>query len=191
MHHRAYSRVVWRTILALFAMTAPATANFDEWLINEIYSNADGSIQFIELFTASTGQEKLDGHVITSLQNPFLFETDLFTDDTANRFFLVGTVSYAAAPGAVAPDYTVPDNFFSVDANTIIYAGVDLVTFPSGGLPLDGMLSIDRNLLTSPNSPTNFSAESGQLILTPEPSTVLLLAFGLAVLAAGRNHYRV
>ena len=190
MHQRAYSPVIWRTILALFAMTAPATANFDLWLINEIYSNADGSIQFIELFTTLNDQEKLNGHVITSLQNPFLFETDLFTFETANRFFLVGTVSYAAAPGAVAPDYMVPDNFFSVDANTITYAGVDLVTFPAGGLPLDGMLSIDRNLLTSPNSPTNFAAEGGQLLVTPEPSTVLLLAFGLAALAVGRNYYR-
>ena len=46
------------TILALFAMTAQATANFDGWLINEIYSNADGSIQFIELSQEQVGGKR-------------------------------------------------------------------------------------------------------------------------------------
>ena len=188
MHLRAYSRVVWRTILALFATTAPATANFDLWRINEIYSNADGSIQFIELYTTFDNEERLAGEVISSLSflNSYIFDVDLPDNLTADLFFLVGTVSYAVTPGAVAPDYTVPDNFFSVNGDTIDFAGVDSVAFGIGELPLDGWLSIDRNLVASPNSPTNFAGENGQ-VLVPEPSTILLLASGLAALALGRK----
>ncbi len=188
MHLRAYSSVVWRTILALFAMTAPASAVFHLWSINEIYSNADGSIQFIEFFTTKDKQDWLTGEILTSSLGPYLFEVDLPHDLTANLFFLVGTESYVVEPGAVAPDYTVPDNFFSVNGDTIAYASVDAVGFGMGELPLDGLLSIDRNLVTSPNSPTNFAGQNGQVISAPEPSTILLLAAGLAALAVGRRH---
>ncbi len=191
MHLRAHLRVVWCTILALFAMTAPATANFDAWRINEIYSNADGSIQFIELYTIDDNQDRLLDEAISSSLSSYLFDVDLPSDLTAGLFFLVGTASYVAAPGAVAPDYTVPDNFFSVSSDTINFASVDAVGFGIGDLPLDGLLSIDRNLVTSPNSPTNFAGQSGQVVLAPEPSTILLIASGLAALAVGRKHYRV
>ena len=183
MHLRAYSRVVWCTILAFFAMNAPATARFHFWEINEIYSNWDGSIQFIELFTTMNRQNLLYGHEIASSLDFYLFEDDLPNDLTTNLFFLVGTVSYAAEPGAVAPDYTVPDNFFSVNGDTINFAGVDAVAFVMGQLPLDGLLSIDRNLVTSPNSPTNFAGEIGQVEPVPEPAFIVGLAAGVACLA--------
>ena len=73
MHIRAYSRVVWLTILAFFAMTAPASAVFHFWYINEIYSNADGSIQFIEFFTTKDKQERLTGEILTSSLDAYLF----------------------------------------------------------------------------------------------------------------------
>jgi len=38
-----------------------AMANFDLWDIQEIYSNEDGTIQFIELSSSSDNQESLSG----------------------------------------------------------------------------------------------------------------------------------
>ena len=183
MHIRAYSRVVWLTILAFFAMTAPAAATFHFWYINEIYSNADGSIQFIEFFTTKDKQERLIGEILTSSLDAYLFEVDLPDDLTANLFFLVGTESYVVEPGAVAPDYTVPDNFFSVDGDTIDFASVDAVTFGMGDLPIDGLFSIDWNLVTSPNSPTNFAGQNGQVDPVPEPALSVGLVAGVACLA--------
>ena len=52
-------------------------ASFHDWDINEVYSNADGSVQFIELFTSSNGQEFLSGHKITSTGAPdFIFPSN-------------------------------------------------------------------------------------------------------------------
>ena len=153
-------------LLALLAWASPAAAEFHAWEINEIYSSADGSIQFIELFTASDAEHQVGGHAISSSLESHLFEADLPDSFTENRFFLVGTASYAAAPGAVAPDYTVPEPFFDVDGDTIDYASIDAVTFAGGELPLDGLRSIDRNLQAGLNTPTNFDGDIGQL---PEP----------------------
>jgi hypothetical protein len=52
-------------------------ANFHQWNINEVYSNADGSVQFIELFTGAGGQQFVSGHTITSTGAPdFTFPSD-------------------------------------------------------------------------------------------------------------------
>ena len=46
--------------LALAAL--PAFAAFHLWAINEIYSNADGTVQFIELTALAGGQQFTSGH---------------------------------------------------------------------------------------------------------------------------------
>ena len=44
-------------LIALLAQNCPAA--FHEWDIAELYSNEDGSVQFIEMFTPFGGQEFL------------------------------------------------------------------------------------------------------------------------------------
>ena len=55
-----------RLITVFAALTASALTQaqtgFHLYDIQEIYSNSDGSVQFVELFTASNNQQNLNGH---------------------------------------------------------------------------------------------------------------------------------
>ena len=159
---RRIARVLGFAVLALFSLQA--TASFHLWKIDEIFSDATGSVQFIELSVSSSGEQFLAGHTIsvTEGNNPahtLAFPSNL-PGDTANRHFLVATQGFAKL-GIVTPDYVVPDGFLYVPEGTINYADVDVVTYEA--LPTDGVHSIDRsgNLLV--NSPTNFAGQTASL----------------------------
>lgn len=149
--------------------TSPASASFHLWQISEIYSNADGSVQFIELFTTANSQSALFGRVLTANSdgaiNQFVFSSNT-SSLTANRRLLIATPGFAALPGAVVPDFTLAGApFFDPEANfiSIGFAGVDSVALSSSDLPADPTLSLDRSLTPGVNSPTNFAGNEGSL----------------------------
>ena len=141
----------------LLGIAGPIHASFHLWQITEVYSNADGTVQFIELSTAFGLEQFVGGHAITATQgastNTFTLPTNLPSDST-NKKFLIATQGFAAL-NLVTPDYVVPNNFLFIPNGTVNWAGVDSVTY--GALPNDGVLSIDRNAVTGINSPTNFA----------------------------------
>ena len=149
------------TILLLWAAAFPAAAAFHLWDMNELYSSADGSVQFLELTTSAGGQELLSGHTLTSasggVTHTFTFATNL-PGDTAGHRFLVGTMGYAALAGVPNPDYVVPNGFFFPGGGTINFAGVD--TWTHGSTP-SGNLSLNRDGSTGVNSPRNFAGQTG------------------------------
>lgn len=155
--------------LVLLASTPFAHAAFHLWDINEIFSNADGSVQFIELFCPVDGQQFLMNHDLNAtsdgdLQN-FVFPTDSGAP-TANQFLLLATPGFELLPGGVNPDYTIPPGFFDPNATTITLdfgPGQDMVTFSSTDLPVDGMTSLNPDLTTGVNSPTNFNGDQGSV----------------------------
>jgi hypothetical protein len=102
---------------------------FHLWKIDEVFSSADGKVQFIELHDPANGESHTGGKTISSNENTFTFPANLPTDSTANMHFLIGTQSYAALPGAVTPDYIIPDNFFKPSGDTFNYADVDSFSF--------------------------------------------------------------
>jgi hypothetical protein len=133
---------------------------FHLWKIDQVFSSADGKVQFIELHDPANGESHTAGHFISSNENTFTFPADLPTDSTAGKHFLIGTVDYAKQPGAVAPDYTVPDNFFNPSGDSFDYADVDSFSFSAGQVPTDGVNSLFRDvntgaLSTGPNSETD------------------------------------
>src|SRR5436853_3054393 len=134
------------------------------WQINKIYSNADGSVQFIELITASSGQQFVTGQAMTSSQGATTYTLNVTTDlpgDSANKTFLIGTQGFAAL-NIVAPDYVVPNGFLFTGGGTLNWGGgTDIVSYAS--LPTDGKLSIDRAGATAINSPTNFAGVTGTI----------------------------
>src|SRR6478736_6548296 len=87
---------ILRAVLSVLAvaLALPATASFHTFAIQQLYSNADGSIQFIVLKEAAgeNGQQFLTGHAITSTQggtqHKFTFPNDLPGNNTANHSFL-------------------------------------------------------------------------------------------------------
>ena len=154
--------------IALFGLLLVGSANtyavYDQWRINEVFSNADGTVQFIKMKTTVSGQQFLRGATISSAQGgvtkSFVFDTA--PNDGSNysppKTFLIGTVGFAAL-AIVNPDYIVPNGFIFSSNMTINFAGVDIVSFTS--IPTDGYHSVDRNGITAANSPTNFAGFTG------------------------------
>ena len=134
--------------------------SFHAYKLNEIYSNADGMIQFIELInTGGNGESFWSGHQITVTQggvaHSFSFTVNLPSTSTANTSVLIATQAFADL-GLIRPDYIIPANFlFTSGAATVNFAGVNTLSYTS--LPLDGLGSLDRNLNVATNSPRNFA----------------------------------
>jgi hypothetical protein len=148
-----------------------ANATFHLNQITQLYSNTDGTVQFIELKAYAGGQQFLAGHTITSSQgaasHSFAFPSDLPGDTavttsdgyggvfTTYKSFLIGTQGFAAL-GAVTPDYIVPNGFLFTTNGKVTYGeGADTLSYTS--LPTDGKQALNRNGTTSVNSPTNFA----------------------------------
>src|SRR5699024_4941082 len=96
------------TILAaalLLALAPAARASFHLFQIEEIYSNADGSVQYVVLheFTGSNGENFWQGQRLTvthaGVSKSLTFPSNLPSTSTANRRVLVATAGYAALGG--------------------------------------------------------------------------------------------
>ena len=160
-----------------FAVTAGVMAGSHSWDIVEVFSNGDGTIQFVELeeccgMANETGlNNKWVRSTATGMQ--LNFTVNLPAGSTANAHLLLGTAAYAALPGAVTPDYIIPANFFSTTAEPfpgIEYWTYDDFIFSAGMLPLNGKDSLNRagaSYVSAPNSPTNFHGQSGNIDACP------------------------
>jgi hypothetical protein len=159
-------------LLLCLALTRSASAVFHEWNIEEIFSSANGSVQYIELRTNVDSQNFMDDHELVSEANAntYIFDGNLPSTNTAGRSLLLGTLAFAALPGAVAPDYVIPSNFFSIDGDTIRLVDAPLTfTFADAQLPLDGRTALKFDLTTAINSPTNFAGAEGSITVTDLP----------------------
>jgi len=169
-------------VLALFASIASAA--FHTYQIEQIFSNASGTVQFIVMHeSAGAGAEYFwMGNRITSGAQSYTFPNNLpITSDpppmcnpyygcaggvspavssTANTRVLIATTGFAAL-GIVTPDFVVPNGFVPVGGGTINYAGVDQVTF--GPLPTDGVTAINRTGAKIANVATNLAGQSASV----------------------------
>jgi hypothetical protein len=159
--------------------TTPAQAGHHLWDVTEIFSDASGTVQFIELFTAEDNEQGVGPFTITASGNTFNFVTNLSTAATANTWILVATGNVASLPGGVTPDYILPANFFNTGGGTINYAGVDIWNY--GAVPTDGVHSLARNGSTPVNSPTNFAGDAGEIELNANVPAVQTWGFVLLV----------
>ena len=150
------------------------------WRINEVFSNADGTVQFIELHEIGGAQREwfLTHCWFESIAtgNVFRFPKNL-TEPTGNKYILLATQAFAALPGAPPPDYIIRDRFFSTDGDTLWYGpaqNYDNFVFDPGDLPTDGVNSIQLvryapntrtrdEFKTDVNSPTNFKGDTGSI----------------------------
>jgi hypothetical protein len=170
-------------ILVVFlAVVGNAQATFHLWQMTQVYSNADGTVQYIELVALAGSQQFLAGHTLTSTQgsttHSYTFTTNLPSDTamaggdggyggyggmmaTSFKSMVIGTQGFAAL-GVVAPDYIVPNGFLFTTNGTINYAGSDIFSYAS--LPTDGSLALYRTGSTAMNSPTNFDGLMGTIV---------------------------
>jgi hypothetical protein len=148
-----------------------AVAGAHTWDVWELFSNASGTIQFIELKETGGGnfERGIGGLTVTSNTSTFTIPSNL-TSDTGFKHLLFATASFASLPGAPTPNYIIPGNFFSVTADTIRYNPYDFWSFTAGQLPTDGINSRQRDCLSCPNSPTNFAGQTGSVNANPPPA---------------------
>ena len=150
-------------VLALLLAAGQVHASFHLWTMTELYSNADGSVQYLEMQTPFSGQQFLGGHGLTSsfggITHTWGFPSDL-PGDSAGRTMLIATAGFAAAAG-ISPDYVVPDGFFFPGGGTINFGeGSDI--WNHGAVP-GGTQSLNRNGTTGTASPQNFAGQTGTI----------------------------
>ncbi len=166
------------TAILFAAIAIPANATFHLWYINEVYSNPDGSIQYIELKAAASGQQFVAGHTIRSISgsqtNSYTLPSNLPGDsaegsmsdpygygygmDMVYKTFLIATQGFANL-NSVTPDYIVPNGFLFPSGGTINWGeGSDV--WAHAALPTDNH-ALTRNRVPITPSPTNFSGAAG------------------------------
>jgi len=184
------------TSIALFAASlwlAPAAgAGIHTWDVKEVFTNSDGTIQFVELFDAGAGGTEVNvgNGSLTSTLHPtgFAFGQGTVTPPTNGKRYLVATADFAALPGAPVPDVIIPANrtpFFSTTGTTTItFSSGDSLVFSNP--PTNGIDSFDENAGVGPNSPTNYAGNSGSVDASdpPPPPGVPAWSAPAAVLTA-------
>ncbi len=164
--------------LAFFgSLAGPALAGSHLWRIHEVFSNGDGSVQFIEMEECCGANNEIfiNGRWILSAAtgSQLIFPENL-SGDTANQHLLLATQSFADLPGAPTPDYIIDPDFLDLNADTLTYWNYTAATFPysAGALPTDGSNSLVclandfegcTMFETQVNSPTNFAGETGTI----------------------------
>jgi hypothetical protein len=152
-------------------LAAPAQASFHLFIFDQVYSNADGTVQYIVMRepTGSDGENFWRSNFLTTTgpagTQQFQFPSDLPSSNTASRSVLIATSGFAAL-GLVTPDYTVPNGFIPRTGGTLVYATIyDHITIPA--LPSDGATAVDRNGHPVPATPKNFAGATATLTAPP------------------------
>jgi serralysin len=193
-------RLILPTLIALTIFALPLPASQHLWDIQEVYTNADGSVQFIEFFTASSGQQFLNGFTLTEMSgattlSSFTFPNDLplnsplaghpnTASTTANQTFLVATSNFTSLYGIV-PDYIIPAGFLTAGSGRVLDFNVSpLESINLDSLPTNGVQSL--NGIPGDEDPSHFSINStatpknfrGETAVIPEPGTAAIFIFG-------------
>jgi serralysin len=205
MFSKIEPRVVFSlTVAATFILSVPTSrAAFHLWQVKEAYSNADGSVQFIEMFDSFGGETSVGGFTLTANSDgnikTFTFPSNLSLNTPGS--LLIATSGFGSLPGGVTPDFTfnqggVSGQFFNPNATnlTFTYNGSgDSMAFAGASLPKDGIHALTDagavgfppgvpNISSGVNSPTNLSGQSGSVNLsTPEPSSAMLLSMTVVI----------
>jgi hypothetical protein len=171
------------TTLATSTMAPAAHAAIHLWKVNEIYSNADGTIQYVELFTNSDFQNIFSGTALTST-NGVSTQSVTFNQNTStatsNKTYLIATPAFAAL-NQVTPDFTIPAGFLYPTNGSVSFGAFDTASYAA--LPTDGVNALHRASFPSfgagvigTNSPKNFAGASGALALPGAPTITSVIA---------------
>ncbi|GJQ25135.1 MAG: hypothetical protein HBSAPP02_01670 [Phycisphaerae bacterium] len=163
-----FSRLFIVSVILTPALTLPVLAGAHTWRVNEVFSNAAGNIQFIELRECCGGnfETGVNGQLLTSSTRSYTFSGFTIPPTTANRHLLIATPDCAALPGFPTPNYIIPAGsvpFFNTGGDFVKYAVYDTLTFAS--VPTDGVHSLNAGLVVACNTPTNFAGATGSINL--------------------------
>jgi hypothetical protein len=207
---------VLATYILFGGIQSSAVAAQHFWHVKEVFTNASGSVQFIEMFDSNFGEGFVGAFTLTANSDGNI-KTFKFPGNTSDTFatnnhsLLIATSGFGSLPGSVTPDFTFDQSaapfspfvgpFFNPNATniTITFSGSgDSMTFAGASLPKDGINSLtdsgafgappgSPNIGAGTNSPTNFGGGTGSVNLAPEPTTLAVGVFGLAIFVLRRN----
>ncbi len=176
-NHSAKALVLMGVMMAGALLSTQSRAAFHLWEISQVFSNADGSVQYIELFNNANFEQFLSGQqVIVSRdggqdQQSFTFPSNLPSSSTAGRNVLLATGTIAG----VEPDYIIPENFIHIDfqSNAMVslpFSDLGTADITYSEIPTDGWRSLNvSGTIRAPATVTNFAGDTGAL-QEPDPS---------------------
>jgi serralysin len=194
--------------IAFGGTTRSAKAAFHLWQVKEVFSNANGSVQFVEMFDSFGGETFVNGFTLTANSDgnikTFTFPSDISSTPGS---MLIATSGFGSLPGGVTPDFTfdqggVTGSFFNPNATnlTFTYSGSgDSMAFTGASLPKNGINSLTDagavgfppgtpNISSGVNSPTNVAGNSGSVNLgVPEPIAAALLLMAVPAISMRRR----
>jgi hypothetical protein len=139
----------WLVSCAAAAILASpaALAFFHTYEVEQVYSNFDGTIQFVTLITTFNGENFSMGEPFTSTDlagstKTYTFDKNLPSSATAGKHVLIATQSFAAM-GVVTPDFTIPDHFIPTGGGTV-GTRFSTMSYRAGQLPIDGVNALPR-----------------------------------------------
>jgi hypothetical protein len=153
----------------LAIVTATASALPGTFLIDEIYSNADGTVQFVVIrdrggADCDANENFWAGETLVSLgaepKRTFVFPANLPTCQTSGKRILIATEGFAAL-GLVTPDYVIPNGFLQRPSGTLVFSDVSSVAYTA--LPSDGVTAIDATGAPIPNVATNLAGATASV----------------------------
>jgi hypothetical protein len=161
--------------LTVFSLTPTARAGAHTWQVWEVFTNADGTIQFLELRETGGGafETGITGHIVSASPSGGNYTiAGTIASPTGNRSYLIATAGFAALPGAPTPDEIMPDRFFDGSDTSTSYTPYNTATWALGALPQDGIHSLTRTaagsvLVSAVNSPTNYAGGTGTVDASP------------------------
>lgn len=145
-----------------------ASAGQHTWDVSEVFSNADGTIQFVELHerNGTNGEGGVGNGSIASNAESFSWSNGS-VPNTANRFYLVATQGFADLPGVPAPDAIIDPGsvpFFDTAGDDVTFIVYDTCSF--GAVPTDGVDSYDCIAdATGASTPVNYADTPGSISL--------------------------
>ena len=168
----------WCLAAAVGVASSVATAFFHTWEVEQVYSNADGTVQFVVMSTTINGESLSSGVQFTSTdatgdQKSISFPRNLPSGATANKKLLIATNSFAAL-GRVTPDFLIPDKFIPTGKGSV-GDPFSVLAWVAGELPTDGVNALYiKNLVKSvkANLATNFAGQSASITSPPPPPLV-------------------
>lgn len=166
-----FARLFLAGMVVAGSFTAQALATFDQWIFAELFSNASGTVQFIEMADSFDGETFLQGISVQSGGHTFTFPSNLpLGTPTAGHRLLLATPGYFELSGVPPADYNLGVNgFFDPSGDTLVFSGgLDSIAFNAAQLPIDDLLALVREtptrgapISTAVNSPTNVTGQSG------------------------------
>jgi len=166
-----FIRSTFVTAAATLMGAVPVLAGGHTWIMNEIFSDSTGNIQYIELREQFGGQFEtaVAGHVIFTSTPPahsYTIPGPNLTPPTSFKTLLFATPACAALPGFPTPDYVLnAQPFFSTVADTVTATGWGSFTYSAGGLPTDGIHSLNPGGAIACNTPKNYAGQTTLLNL--------------------------